>query len=122
MRTTQTESIDGYNNQTETEWKVKNTIVYRVLECGSDHFLLVTKIHIPFKSQTRTKKEIKEDKIEQLKYNLNGLYDDSTRTLFQTRLDMKLEGDLRKHITEAIHSAAYEDFGEDNHTKHHQKR
>lgn len=67
--------------------------VYRGIECGSDHYIVKAKIYIPFNSAQKREININSSTVGQIgnvRYNLNSLHDDSTKLLYQNRLDQKL--------------------------------
>ncbi|XP_044745151.1 uncharacterized protein LOC123307015 [Coccinella septempunctata] len=120
--------IDYIILKQDTKWQTKDIRVYRGIECGSDHFLLISKIYIAYNTDRQTTEDnIRETKTNQNKYNLVSLNEPSTRTLFQQRLDQKLSDQyltmetthLYEHVMESLHSAAYEALGKESqpHTK-----
>ncbi|XP_030749716.1 craniofacial development protein 2-like [Sitophilus oryzae] len=99
--------------------KVQDTRVYRGIECGSDHFFLGAKIQFPFKIKYNETDTTNISTIKQTSYNIEGLHELSTKYLFKTRLDNKLQiellsgrtDELYKHIVSCLHSAAQEALG-----------
>ena len=112
--------IDYIITKQDTKWVVRDTRVYRGVECGTDHYLLMAKIWISINKPTHDANDgPQENNIKQKQYNLNSLYNSSTRSLFQDRLNQKLNDNyltsetptLYQHIMESMQSAAYESLG-----------
>lgn len=101
---------------------VKDVRVYRKPECGSDHYMLLGKFILTSRKKQNTM-AVKEDTINtthmnEPKYKVNLLYDESIKHLFQARLKQKLNLNLKNtasemyhHLKESIHSAALEALG-----------
>ena len=113
--------IDYIIIRQKTRFKVMDVRVKRGFECGSDHHLVTAKIYFPYNqsinkisdTQTVTHKNIR------VKYNLDGLQEDSTKFLYQLRLAAKLaklqEGsaeNMYNDVKRSIHEAATEALGE----------
>jgi len=96
--------IDYAITRQKSKLKVKDVRAYRGATCGSDHYLLKTKIVFPvqqrengYKSDTNQSEQTNEKK-----FNLDSLDNDSTKTLYKNRLDEKL-GDIHFETTELQH-------------------
>lgn len=107
-----------------TSFTTLDTRVYRGAECGSDHHLLKSRLYFPLKKQPQRiieENEENEDEMETItenKYNIEKLQEESTRTLYQWRLEEKLQegiyediNELHEHIKRALHEATYEAVG-----------
>lgn len=114
--------IDYVIAKQKTGLKFQDVRVCRGATCGSDHYLLKTKIFFPGRyssGQAANEEQDKQsEKLQQRRYNLHGLEDQSTRTLYQTRLNQKLKDKIfnsteehYNHIKECIHEAATEALG-----------
>lgn len=100
--------------------KILDVKVMRGPECGSDHHLLLAKIYFTYRRTNGTIKDTDDRTatIETIRYNIEGLKDDSTKFLYQIRLANKLTGiqeDTAEIMYEAvkscIHQAANEALG-----------
>lgn len=101
--------------------KIRDVRVQRGAECGSDHRLLLAKMEFPWMNRKTNNIEgtpIEIQKRKPLKIQL--LQDESTRHLYQTRLDQKLiefryddnMEDTYQHIKESMLQAGMEALGE----------
>jgi len=115
--------IDYIIIKEKTRLKMTDVRVYRGAECGTDHFLLKSKVLFKYHLQQTTKKEGNDMTIksELKRFNLNLLKQDSIRFLYQLRLANKLRNqttgtaaEMYNHIKSAIHEAAMEAIGEQN--------
>lgn len=115
--------IDHIIVKQKTELKIFDVRACRGPECGSDHHLVRANIGIPYKTQPEHKRATTENsKADNKKYNLERLHDDSTKRLYQQRLDQKLQEEIitqtpqimYEHIKSAIHDAALEALGEED--------
>ncbi|XP_024891525.1 uncharacterized protein LOC112467233 [Temnothorax curvispinosus] len=118
--------IDYVIVRQDTLFRVNDTRVKRGPNCGSDHYLVVSKCFFPIVSQKIRAEE--EDgamgKIELPKYKTYLLQQDSIRGLYERRLngylqtnhesaqgeEMDIEND-HEHILEAVHQAARKVMG-----------
>ncbi|XP_044745745.1 uncharacterized protein LOC123307480 [Coccinella septempunctata] len=109
-------------------WKVRDVRAYRGADCGSDHYLIKAQVFIPFKNdREQNEAQLQGDKLEEVRYNLDGFYHQSTKTLYQSRLDQKLNESfledtpnaLYEHIVKTLHTAAKEALGERKNTNSH---
>ncbi|XP_060524515.1 uncharacterized protein LOC132700934 [Cylas formicarius] len=87
--------------------KIKDVLVKRGAECGTDHRLLIAKMEFPWSWN------------KQQKFNIQLLHDKSIRYLYQRRIDQKLEefslddlGTTYEHIKTCIKEVATEALGE----------
>ena len=113
----------------KTRLKVQDIRVYRGASCGSDHYLLKSKILFHSSKRNHNDKESQEDEGTEYKirrYNLVSLDHESTKNLYKTRLKDKLNRedfssteDHYEYIKKCIHEAATESLGtyEDNTNK-----
>lgn len=96
--------------------------VHRGSECGSDHHLVVTKLVINYRRKMNKKAEDVEsssDSLDEKKYNLESLKDESTQFLYKLRLATKLQlvkkgqsaRELYNELKICIHEAAEEALG-----------
>ena len=75
--------------------KIQDVRAYRGPNCGSDHKLLVAKILFPYTYTTKDKHEEKKENTatvvdKKRKYNIESLQNESTKFLYQQRLNNKL--------------------------------
>ena len=73
--------------------KIQNVRAYRGPNCGADHKLLVTKIFFPYMCTTKDKHKEKHNVTtvdKKMKYNIESLQNESTKFLYQQRLNSKL--------------------------------
>jgi len=97
---------------------VTDVRVYRGATCGSDHHLLKAKIALGI-DKTQTKEKIIEaESIDEIRYNVDSLEQESVRDLYKRRLDQKLElkqfnnnEEHYNHIKTCLHDAAREALG-----------
>ncbi|CAG9759568.1 unnamed protein product [Ceutorhynchus assimilis] len=110
--------IDYVIIKQETNWQIRDTRVYRGIECSSDHYLLATKTRIKFNRDTQDiNTSDHTDKIDQSRYKIEGLRE--PRITIQNRIDQKLNdhyltaetSELYEHVTQSIHKAAAEALG-----------
>jgi hypothetical protein len=100
--------------------KIQDTRACRGATCGSDHHLVKAKILFPSRN-VKTENIDSKDEIDTKPkgYNLDSLQHESTRILYQNRLDEKLKrnsffgntDELYNHIKESIQEAALEALG-----------
>ena len=66
---------------------------YIGVNCGSDHYLLRAKVTFPYVHLRKGTHQRTEDteEITDTVFNINSMIQDSTQTLYQQRLDQKLE-------------------------------
>ena len=79
----------------DSKLKIQDFRAYRSRNCGTDHKLLVAKILLPYMFTTKDKhKEMKEKNVTVVdkgrKYNIGSLQNESTKFLYQQRLNGKL--------------------------------
>ena len=83
--------IDYVIIKQKTKMKVQDVRVYRGATCGSDHYLLKTRIAFPRRKESNkehTKTENQQGSEKEVRYNLNSLDHDSVRTVSYTHLDV----------------------------------
>lgn len=96
--------------------KIFDVRVKRGADCRSGHYLLTSKIQIPYR--TTQQKGSNPSKLTEMKYNLESLSDHSTAYLYRRRLDQKLTEKHRtteeeyQHVTYCIKEAAREALSE----------
>ncbi|XP_050506239.1 craniofacial development protein 2-like [Diabrotica virgifera virgifera] len=86
--------IDYIITKQNTNMQVQDTRAYRGITCGSDHYVVKSKVTCPFRykithNQTNCQPQ-PEETLEKRSYNLDSLTQESTRILYQQRLDGKL--------------------------------
>lgn len=99
--------------------KVEDVRVFRGWECGTDHFMLRTKILFPWKGGRGLKTgHCKSESITLPKYKLYLLAENSVGRLYRNRLEEKIDlshgnnlSEKYEHLRECIHSAAREALG-----------
>jgi len=87
--------IDFIITKQDLKLKIQDVRAYRGPNCGTDHKLLVAKILFPYMYKTKDKhKEKKENTVTMVdkkrKYNTESLQNESTKFLYQQRLNNKL--------------------------------
>jgi hypothetical protein len=104
--------------------KIQNVRAYRGSNCGTDHKLLVTKRLFPYMDRTEGKQEEKKQNTvtvmdEKRKYNIESLQNESTKYLYQQRLNNKLnrnefadKEEMYNYLNNCIREAAKEALGE----------
>ena len=102
--------------------KIQEFRAYRGPNCGTDHKLLVNKILFPYMNTTTDKHEDKNNVTvvdKEKKYNTECLQNESTKFLYQQRLNSKLNRneftdteEMYKYLKICIHEAAKEALGE----------
>lgn len=101
--------------------KVQDVKVQRGASCGSDHYLVRAKLFFSFKHQVNKGKDVNEpNQVTQWpKYNLDSLFDESTRFLYKIKLANKMRSSETGTIEEqynfiktCIHEAANEALGQ----------
>ena len=102
--------------------KIQDVRPYRGPNCGTDRKLLVTKILFPYMNTTTDKHEEKNNVTvvdKEKKYNIESLQNESTKFLYQHRLNSKLNlneftdtEEMYKYLKTCIHEAAKEVLGE----------
>lgn len=103
----------------KTQIQFLDVRVYRGPTCNSDHYLLGTKACFKGRKNMLDGEEERKQKIEQRRYNLNLLEEESIRWLYKRRLDEKLQENTTfenmeehyLHIKNCIHGAALESLG-----------
>ncbi|XP_072377962.1 uncharacterized protein [Diabrotica undecimpunctata] len=114
--------IDYVIVKQSTTLKVNDVRVLRGPTCGSDHYIVRTKMVFPFKSNKDNNVNEEPQQTEVItnkRYNLNSLINESTRNLYQHRLDEKLLHNIEdqsveqiyENITSSIKEAAEEAIG-----------
>jgi len=93
--------IDYIITKQDSKLKIQDVRAYRGPNCGTDHKLLMAKILFPYTYTTKDKhKEKKENTAtmadKKRKYNIESLQNESTKFLYQQRLNNKLN---RKEFT-----------------------
>lgn len=87
--------IDYFIQQQNSRIKTNDVRTYRGAECGSDHFLLVSKVIINDRRDNLVKGNVEEmnseSKEENKKCNINSLQHESTQFLYKIRLMNKLQ-------------------------------
>lgn len=120
--------IDYVIVRQQTTLQVNDVRAYRGITCGSDHYMVKAKIIFPFRLQPRKQNNECYDNNETLepkRYNLESLLTESTKHLYQKRLDEKLMnitpnnsvGEVYRNIVDSIQSAAEEAIGLKHRTK-----
>ncbi|XP_030747693.1 uncharacterized protein LOC115876149 [Sitophilus oryzae] len=105
--------------------KTNDVRVYRGIECDSDHYLLMAKVVINYRSSKKEREEHKgnQGKVDSVNYNLDSLRHESVQFLYKLRLASKLQNiqieqinteELYKTIKDSIHQAAEEALGHKN--------
>lgn len=95
---------------------------YRGVTCGSDNYIVGAKIASPFKhKETRNDQKNPEETktVTTKQYNLDSLIHESTRILYQNRLDERLADStdeksvekIYKNVTNSLTKAAEEALG-----------
>lgn len=120
IRGTRRTIIDYVLGKHNNKAKVEDIRVYRGAECNSDHYLLRSKLYLPFVNKTQpTDVQDTPFSIQIPKYKLHLLTDPSINFLYKFRLSGKLSNidytstqSLYDGIVRAIHEAAYESLGE----------
>lgn len=99
----------------------------RGADCGSDHYLVRSKVLFTYTKQKiyTQETETRQKENQETKYNLKGLLDPSIRFLYMLRLSSKLNTKTNisieekyKHLKECIHAAAKEALGEEERKRH----
>lgn len=113
--------IDYVISKQESMLRCNDVRVLRGITCGSDHYLVRAKILFPFKNirpNTDLEDIEKMETLELPRYDVNSFANDSTKQLYQNRLDEKLidtQGytftDVYENIIESLHQAAKEAIG-----------
>ncbi|XP_044745289.1 uncharacterized protein LOC123307136 [Coccinella septempunctata] len=112
--------IDYIITLQNTRVQVKDVRAYRGVTCGSDHYIVRAKMLFPYKHVNLRKTRLTDEteEITSKNYNTEGLMHDSIRTLYQQRLDQKLEDWTEKSVSEvyrniinSIQTAAEESLG-----------
>ncbi|XP_072384375.1 uncharacterized protein [Diabrotica undecimpunctata] len=114
--------IDYVIVKQSTTLKVNDVRVLRGPTCGSDYYIVRTKMVFPFKSNKDNNVNEEPQQTEVItnkRYNLNSLINESTRNLYQHRLDEKLLHNIEdqsveqiyENITSSIKEAAEEAIG-----------
>ena len=116
--------IDYIITRQKSRILVKDVRVLRGPECGSDHYLLISKIYFPFLKHPGINQDKGGQKLTTERYNLQNLNDESTRFLYQLRLATKLSSlndssaeDMYEQIKGMIHEAAHEALGKQQQTR-----
>src|SRR5215510_9937981 len=116
--------IDYIITKQDLKLKIQNVRAYRGPNCGTDHKLLVAKILFHYKYTNKDKhKEKKENTVTMVdknrKYNIESLQNESTKFLYQQRLNNKLNQskftdteEMYNYLNNCIHEAAKEALGE----------
>ena len=116
--------IDYIITKQALKLKIQDIRAYRGPNCGTDHKLLVAKILFPYMYTTKDKhKEKKENTVTMVdkkkKYNIESLQNESTKFLYQQRLNNKLNRneftdteEVYNYLKNCIHEAAKEALGE----------
>jgi hypothetical protein len=94
--------IDYIITKQDSKLKIQDVRAYRGPNCGTDHKLLVAKILFPYTYTTKDKHEEKKENTATMvdkkrKYNTESLQNESTKFLYQQRLNNKLN---RKELTD----------------------
>lgn len=115
--------IDYTIAKQKSNLEIRDVKICRGPTCGSDHYLLKTKIWFPGgkqNNQNESKGKLASEETEDTKkYNLASLEDETARWLYRNRLDQKLSNNMTftnleehyLHIKESIHNAALEALG-----------
>lgn len=113
--------IDYVISEQKTALQWNDVRVLRGVTCGSDHHLVRAKVVFPFKKVNKDRDVEKPDNLETIelpKYNLDSFGNESTRQLYQRRLDEKLTNaqtptftEIYENIITSLHEAAKEAIG-----------
>ena len=116
--------IDYIITKQDLKGKIQDVRAYRGPNCGTDNKLLVAKILFSCMYTTKDKyEEKKENTVTEVnkkgKYNVESLQNESTKFLYQQRLNNKLSRneftdteEMYNYLTICIHEAAMEALGE----------
>ena len=76
--------------------------VQRCINCGSDHYVVRTKVYLTIRGRTsnRDKNEENHENFMYLKYNLESFQHEITQCLYKKRLDEKLRAKEEFDLTE----------------------
>lgn len=97
--------IDCTITKQNSNLDVQDTRAYRGINCGSDHFLVISKIMIKYKKGPHKDKQTKamEMKTTIRQYKTESLADPSISILFKSRLDQKLNTLTPTTTTDALY-------------------
>ncbi|XP_072382179.1 uncharacterized protein [Diabrotica undecimpunctata] len=112
-------SIIDYVITKQNTLHVMDTRVYRGVSCDSDHFMVKSEIVFPFRSKKTKEPPEDTEIVKTTNYNLDSLQHESTRTLYQRRLNEKLVDiienvsveEMYKNIIDSVQTAAKEALG-----------
>lgn len=111
--------IDYIIQKQHSRLNITDVRVYRGLECGSDHHVVMAKIVVEYRRiRNKEKQQDQQSKINECKYNLESLKQESTQFLYKLRLANKLQnmetknanaeqlyGQIKAYIQEAAKEA-----------------
>lgn len=107
--------IGKHNNKV----KVEDVRVYRGAECNTDHYLLKSKVYLPYVNKSQPEIQVAPYTIKNEEYELSLLDDPSITFLYKLRLSKTLldvdhttTQTLYDGIVKAVHQAAFESLGE----------
>lgn len=101
--------IDYVITKQDTVMQVNDVRAYRGVSCGSDHYLVKAKIAFPYKYNKKENIQTleKTEEITTKHYNIDSLIHDSTRALYQQRLNQKLGEVADKSVEEVYNNIIY---------------
>ena len=114
--------IDYIIIKQNTQCKPQDVRVYRGAECGSDHYLIIAKIYLPYRKRRNEGEVDKEEeiKLEEPRYKTTSLQQDSIRFLYVMRVAKRVptieEGNpeqMYEKLKVALQGAAYEALGQE---------
>ncbi|XP_030760565.1 uncharacterized protein LOC115885717 [Sitophilus oryzae] len=109
-----TSIIDYIMVKQNTEWKIEDVRAHRGVECGSDHYLVKSKMRIKYKRNSNINDSTPDlrEKIKTIRYKTYLLKESSVKLLYQNRLKAIL--DDHTYVVNALTAAASEALGEEN--------
>lgn len=83
--------------------RINDVRAYRGATCGSDHYIVRAKLLVPFRSQKFTDNKDQGSVQTTKQYNVDSLTNESTRILYQNRLDEKLFMTVHQQPVEKVY-------------------